>query len=283
MGGFDPLSIETRLAQVVTALEHAGLPCLVMGGHAVRYYGVGRNTIDFDFYVSAPSMQAVRATVATLQETAMLTVREGPSWRPEDFARFEIGRLSDGREEWLEFWLHNHLLPGFAELWLRHERGIYGDREIAFLSLSDLIRSKETEREGDWADVSLLEEIQDARQLAQAAVKTEPALALRGLRSRRGFERALGLGLMNDQKALEQSVRQCEHPVSFAFLLPFIREAEQPASLRLPVDEAYLSPLRTVEPGGPKHAALVEVVRRAYKRWAMEVDRRDKESRSHRG
>ena len=48
MGGFDPLSIETRLAQVMTALEHAGLPCLVMGGHAVRYYGVGRNTIDFD-------------------------------------------------------------------------------------------------------------------------------------------------------------------------------------------------------------------------------------------
>ena len=156
-------------------------------------------------------------------------------------------------------------------------------RGIAFLSLSDLIRSKETEREGDWADVSLLEEIQDARQLAQAAVKTEPALALRGLRSRRGFERALGLGLMNDQKALEQSVRQCEYPLSFAFLLPFIREAEQPASLRLPVDEAYLSLLRTVEPGGPKHAALVEVVRRAYKRWAMEVDRRDKESRSHRG
>ena len=97
------------------------------------------------------------------------------TWRPEDFARFEIGRLPDGREEWLEFWLHNHLLPRFAELWLRHERGIYGDREIAFLSLSDLIRSKETEREGDWTDVSLLEEIQDARKLAQAAVKTEPA------------------------------------------------------------------------------------------------------------
>ena len=36
-------------------------------------------------------------------------------------------------------------------------------------------------------------------------------------------------------------------------------------------------------PGGPKHAALAEVVRRAYKRWAMEVDRRDKQSRSHRG
>lgn len=274
---------ETRLAQVMTALENAGLPCLVMGGHAVRYYGVGRNTIDFDFYVSAPSMQDVRATVATLQETSMLTAREGPSWRPEDFARFEIGRLPDGREEWLEFWLHNHLLPSFDELWSRHEQGIYGDREIAFLSLSDLIRSKETEREDDWADVSLLEEIQDARHLAQAAARSEPALVLGGLRSRRGFERALELGFMNDQKALGQSVRQCEHPVSFAFLLPFIKEAEPPGSLRLPIDEAYLSPLRTVEPGGRKHAALVEIVRRSYKRWAMEVDRRDKESRSRRG
>jgi hypothetical protein len=41
------LNPEQRLAQLVTILENAGLQCLVMGGHAVRYYGVGRNTIDF--------------------------------------------------------------------------------------------------------------------------------------------------------------------------------------------------------------------------------------------
>ncbi len=37
-------------------------------------------------------------------------------WRSDDFARFEIGRLPDGREEWLEFWIRNHLLGDFAGL-----------------------------------------------------------------------------------------------------------------------------------------------------------------------
>jgi hypothetical protein len=274
------LNPETRLAQLMTTLENAGLQCLVMRGHAVRYYGVGRNTIDFDFYVSAPSMQELRATVARLGATGELVAREGPSWRPEDFARFETGRLADGREEWVEFWLHNHLLPDFIELWSRQERGVYGGGEMAFLSLDDLIRSKETEREDDWADILLLEEIHDARHLAQAATGGNALPLLSGMRSRRGFERALALGLMNDEEVLRKAMQQCEHPVSFAFLLPFMRDAEQPSRLRLKVDQAFLSPLRTVEPGDRKHLALVEVVRRAYKRWAMDVDRRDKESRS---
>ena len=107
MGGFPTLNPETRLAQLLTIIENAGLRCLVMGGHAVRFYGVGRNTIDFDFYVSASSMHDVRATVAKLAATGELNPREGSSWRPDDFVRFEVGRLEDGREEWLEFWLHN--------------------------------------------------------------------------------------------------------------------------------------------------------------------------------
>jgi hypothetical protein len=39
---------DIRLAEIVAALEGAGVRCLVMGGHAVRYYRVSRNTIDFD-------------------------------------------------------------------------------------------------------------------------------------------------------------------------------------------------------------------------------------------
>jgi hypothetical protein len=39
---------DIRLAEIVAALEGAGVRCLVMGGHAVRYYGLSRNTIDFD-------------------------------------------------------------------------------------------------------------------------------------------------------------------------------------------------------------------------------------------
>src|SRR5207302_1667333 len=94
-------------------------------------------------------------------------VVEGASWRPQAFRRFPIGRLPDGREEWLECWRQNHLLAPFADLWARCERGPYGGRSLPFLSLPDLIRSKETERTTDWQDVAVLEEFLDARHLAQ--------------------------------------------------------------------------------------------------------------------
>ena len=159
------MSTETRLAELLSILEEAGLECLVMGGHAVRFYGVGRNTVDFKL-------------------------------------------------------------------------------EIAFLSLPDLIRSKETEREGDWADVSLLEEILDDRHLAQATISGDPSTLLSSIASRRGFERTLNLGLLADHEAVRSSAQRCEHPVSFAFLLPFAADSPQPASLRFKIDEAFLAPLR---------------------------------------
>ena len=39
---------EERLAAIVAALESVGLSCLVLGGHAVRFYGLQRHTNDFD-------------------------------------------------------------------------------------------------------------------------------------------------------------------------------------------------------------------------------------------
>ena len=43
---------EARLAEIVAALEAVGLNCLVMGGHAVRFHGVDRNTGDFDLHLA---------------------------------------------------------------------------------------------------------------------------------------------------------------------------------------------------------------------------------------
>lgn len=273
------MSAEQRLAQIAEALQDIGLECLVMGGHAARYYGIDRNTADFDFCVGASTVDEVKAGVARSKLVGEEPPREGPSWRPEDFVRFELGRLPDGREEWLEFWLRNHLLPDFGELKSRQERGIYGDRELGFLSLPDLIRSKETERESDWLDVSLLEEILDARHLAQIQTREESLVFLSRMRSRKGFERATKLGYFQEEALVREAISGCEHPISFAFLLPFARDAQQPSSLRVTIDEAYLAPLRKAETGTSKHIALVEVVRRAYKRWAREVDHQDKESR----
>lgn len=42
---------DVRLAEVVSALEVVGVSCLVMGGHAVRFYGLSRNTDDVDLHI----------------------------------------------------------------------------------------------------------------------------------------------------------------------------------------------------------------------------------------
>jgi hypothetical protein len=49
------VNIESRLAEVVTALEQVNIDSLVMGGHAVRFYGLNRNTNDFNLHIAPDS------------------------------------------------------------------------------------------------------------------------------------------------------------------------------------------------------------------------------------
>jgi hypothetical protein len=55
---------EQRLAEIVTDLESVGVVCLVMGGHAVRYYGLYRNTNDFDLHLAPETWGELSAHVA---------------------------------------------------------------------------------------------------------------------------------------------------------------------------------------------------------------------------
>lgn len=71
---------EEKLARISSALADAGLESLVMGGHAARYYGVERNTNDFDLYVSAPSVEELKARLADANIPAEFPPQEGPSW-----------------------------------------------------------------------------------------------------------------------------------------------------------------------------------------------------------
>lgn len=269
----------TRLAEIVTALERVSISCLVMGGHAVRYYGLDRNTADFDLHLSPDSWSDL---VERLTESGLFAdqpPREGPSWRPAAFRRFQVGRLPDGREEWLEFWRENHLLAPFGELYARREQGIYGGRALAFLSLPDLIRSKETERAIDWQDVSALEEFLDARLVAGvSAGSTELAVALAQLRSRRGFERHLQLGHMNRRAAVERALDRAGLSITQAYLLPFTPTKTDLPQSTVPIEPVVLNRLRTVTAGSTLHLALVEVVRRQYKLAAQAADRANKQA-----
>jgi hypothetical protein len=267
---------EGRLAEIVTALGELELRCLVMGGHAVRYYGVERNTLDYDLHLSMPSFADLGARLRRSPTLASLIENEGPSWRPGCFRRFTVGRLPDGREERLEFWRANHLLPPFDAAYARREEGRYGEALLPFLGLADLIRSKETERESDWQDVRLLEEILDARNLARARERSDYRTVLAQLRSRRGFERALAQGLLADAETVSAAYSVAENPITRAYLRP-CAEAATPAIQQTDTVTGVLEgPLRQAVPGSPRHLALVEAIRRLYKQACLAADRADK-------
>jgi hypothetical protein len=267
---------EARLAEVVSALEGAGVSCLVMGGHAVRFYGLWRHTNDVDLHASPDQWEDLPTRLARTSLLAGQAVREGASWRPGAFRRFQIGTLPDGREEWLEFWKENHLLAPHAELQTRAERGLYGGRELTFLGLADLIRSKETERDADWQDVAALEQFLDARLLARVrsgTVAAEDALA--SLRSQTGLLGYLEGGVVTGPAA-GAALARTANPVTQTLLIPFAPDApvREPVT---PIEPVVLARLHTTPPASPLHLALVEVVRRRYIAFRKDVDRRDKE------
>ena len=272
------MSTEERLAALYAELRRLGLPCLVMGGHAVRFYGIDRTTIDFDFHL-ALEPEAWDGILGVFGRSPLLgTAEEAHSWRPADFRRFVIGRLPDGRDELLECWRRNHLLRPFPELYARRAEGLYGGTTVAFLSLADLIRSKETEREDDWRDVALLEEVADDRRLTAAQDAEGATLALRELRSRRGFERAKDSGLFSRREVVAAAARAPGTALAAAFLSPCVKgNVQWPPDTAPSVLEVGTS-LAKVSPGSARHLALVEAVRRLYRQAAMAADRADKEA-----
>jgi len=272
------LSPEERLAAIVTALEAAGVACLVMDGHAVRHYGLQRHTNDFDLTLAPEGWGDLADRLVRSRLFPGGAPVEGTSWRPRTFRRFLVGTLPDGQEEWLEFWKENHLLDPFPELFARREVAPYGGRELSFLGLGDLIRSKETERAKDWDDVSYLEEIQDARLRARcAAGEIGLAEALLWLRSRRGFDTYLAEGRLDDRAAVGAALGQTTNPITQAFLLPLLPDVAV-ASPVVTIEPVVERKLRSVAPGSPLHRSLIEVVRRQYKVFCQERDRADKEA-----
>jgi hypothetical protein len=268
---------EERLAALYDELRRLGLRCLVVGGHAVRFYGVDRSTLDFDFHIALAAEQWAQLPTILGRSPLLAKLREGPSWRPADFRRFVIGLLPDGREERIECWRHNHLLAPFDELLARSVQGPYGGRRVACLGIDDLIRSKETEREDDWRDIRLLEEIADERRMADAEDRPVLLQVLAHLRSQRGFERALESGLFADPDLVAEAWRVATTPMTLGYLGPWAPPGAPVRAESEGIRAILEGPARKVAPGSARHRALVEAVRRLYIRMRMAEDRADKE------
>ncbi len=74
---------DARLAEIVAALEAVGLNCLVMGGHAVRFYGVDRNTADFDLHLSPDCWDDLPHALSRTSLFAGKPLIEGPKLAAE--------------------------------------------------------------------------------------------------------------------------------------------------------------------------------------------------------
>jgi hypothetical protein len=265
---------DARLASLFSELSRLEIPCLVMGGHAVRFYGIDRSTLDYDFHLALDQNDWENLPTILSKSSLFSAGLEGPSWRPGSFRRFVVGTLSDGREERAEFWRENHLLAPFPVLLARAERGPYGGAEVQFLGLEDLIRSKETEREDDWRDIRLLEEISDERRLAGATSKEKTVEALAHLRSQRGLDLAAAKGHLT---VAADAWRLAKHPLSMALLAPYARASRKDQPLADSIGSIVDGPLKSVDPASARHRALVEAVRRLYMKLRMAEDRADKE------
>jgi hypothetical protein len=159
----------------------------------------------------------------------------------------------------MEFWFRNHLLGPFDELFSRREQGWVIRRNIDFMSLPDLIRSKETERDDDWRDVAVLEEFLDERHLRIAADEAGRVQALAALRSRRGFESALLHRHLGDTNSVDAALRLAAHPVTLAWLFPYA-SAEARSAAAGSLEPNVAAALGWVAPASGRHLALVEAI-----------------------
>jgi hypothetical protein len=88
------VTADARLAEVFAELEAAGLSCLVMGGHAVRYYGLARNTDDVDLQIAPRQWDDLAGTLARTKLFAGQAVTEGPSSAVGECADAEMAKCA---------------------------------------------------------------------------------------------------------------------------------------------------------------------------------------------
>ena len=117
------------------------------------------------------------------------------------------------------------------------------------------------------------------RRLAQTHDEVGRLAVLAGLRSRRGFERALSTGLTADAALVRHALLQAGCVMTQAFLLPLVPGADMPSAGDEATWRLLAEALRQAVPGSARHLALVEAARRLHKQAAMAADRADKERR----
>ena len=126
---------------------------LVIGGWAVIAYGLPRTTLDVDIFIR-PVRDNAERLIQALSEIGFGIANE---LTPEDILGKPVLIFADQIrvDIFTKPWGLNDFDACFAERW----EADFEDSKIPFVSIKDLIRSKETGREQDAADLVSLRKI----------------------------------------------------------------------------------------------------------------------------
>ena len=201
---------------------------------------------------------------------------DGPTWRPLAFRRFRLGQLDDRRDEWLEFWRHNHLLAPFAERSQRRELGDYGGEFSRFWRSRTSYAAKKPNatRIGRMSPCWMRSSMLACSAQARTGTLDRP-LVLARVRSRIGFENDLQEGYLGDPAVVHQAILQSTLSIAHAYLLPAIPEVSGLPATSVPMEPVIEKRLRTVSPGSSLHLTLEEAVRRQCMIAMQATDRAD--------
>jgi hypothetical protein len=128
---------------------------LVVGGLAFIYHAKPRATKDMDIFVD-PAPENVKRVNEALAEFGSPWLIDGDS----DEQIVQIGVAPDR----VDLLLRLTGIPDFAPLWDRRVRDRYGDRDVNWIGLDDLLRSKEAlDHPRHRHDVDVLRKIKDQK------------------------------------------------------------------------------------------------------------------------
>jgi|GEM_PF-810776 len=139
-------------------LNRRGVRYLVMGGWATIAHGVPRTTLDVDLYVD-PSLPNIERLASALSEIGFGIAKE---LDPKEILKRRIFLFSDQIR--VDIFIRPIGLDNFEDCWERRLEKEFESVAIPFLGADDLIRSKETGREQDRADIEALSELRKKKQ-----------------------------------------------------------------------------------------------------------------------
>ena len=142
-------------AEFIRTLNEHRVRYLVIGGYAVAFHGHARATDDVDVLIERSEANIRRIERALLEfagsapRPAALRRRGGMVRIGGDFTHIDITTKVDG-------------LAAFEPLWDRRVRGELLGERVCYLSLRDLLRTKQAaNRPKDQGDIAVLRALQD--------------------------------------------------------------------------------------------------------------------------